>query len=208
MRNIIIVLVSIVVLIILARACNSGGGAQDTATTPPAEEEKAKETPTAEKKKEEKKEEKKKEKKKEEKGREAAVGIGEPVDVGEVQWTATNVNRTGQLSQEGFGQFGKTKQGDFVVADLLFTNNGNEPASLTTNSVALLDANNREFRPDTDTFGYIDAERNILLEQVNPGVTREGTVIFSVPPEASGFVLRLGDARVLGNQTGYVDVGF
>ncbi len=90
----------------------------------------------------------------------------------------------------------------------MFTNNGNEPAAFTTNSIALLDANNREFRPDTDTFGYIDPQRNILLEQVNPGVTQEGTVIFSVPPDAAGFVLRLGDARVFGNQTGCVDVGF
>src|SRR5215203_1898121 len=79
---------------------------------------------------------------------------------------------------------------------------------LTANSVALLDANSREFRPDTDTFGYIAPEQNILLEQVNPGVTREGRVIFSVSPDASGFVLRLGDASVLGNQTGFVDLGF
>ena len=192
----------LVVFILLAILVNLiGGGEQDTATTPPAENEKAGEKPTAEKKKKEAK-------KKEEKVRESAVGVGQPVDVGEVQWTAANVDRTGQLSQEGFGQFGKTKQGDFVVADLLFTNNGNEPATLTANSVALLDANSREFRPDTDTFGYIAPEQNILLEQVNPGVTREGRVIFSVSPDASGFVLRLGDASVLGNQTGFVDLGF
>jgi hypothetical protein len=185
-------LIGLFLLLVIAVALSDD---QDTTTA-------QKEEPAKEKKEE------KKEKRKEAKGRESAVGVGQPVDVGEVQWTATNVTRTGQLSQERFGQFGETKQGDFVVADLLFTNNGNEPAAFTTNSIALLDANNREFRPDTDTFGYIGPQRNILLEQVNPGVTQEGTVIFSVPPDAAGFVLRLEDARVFGNQTGCVNGGF
>ena len=99
----------------------------------------------------EKKEEKKKEtKKKEQKGREQAVAVGQPLDVGELQWTVTNAYRSNELSQEGFGQFEKTKTGDFVVVDLRFQNNGNEPARLTSNSVTLFDANGRESQPDTD----------------------------------------------------------
>ena len=97
-----------------------------------------------------------------------------------------DASRTNELRQESFGQFGETKQSDFIMVDLRFTNNGNEPSTLTTTSLALLDNNNRESRPDPDTFGYVDNERNIFLEQVNPGVTREGTVIFTVAPGSSG----------------------
>ncbi len=145
---------------------------------------------------------------KEKQGQGSAVAVGQPVTAGSIEWTVTDANRTNQLSQESFGQFGQTKQGDFVVVDLRFTNNGDEPATLTTNSLTLLDGNDRESRPDTDVFGYIDPQRNIFLEQVNPGVTREGTAIFSVAPDASDFTLRVGDARVLRNEEAYVNLGF
>ncbi len=71
-----------------------------------------------------------------------------------------------------------------------------------------MDSNDRESRPDTDTFGYIDPNRNIFLEQVNPGVTQEGTVIFTVSPDASGFTLRVGEANLFSSQKAYVDLGF
>jgi hypothetical protein len=180
------------------------GGDQDTAPKDDKAEKAEQGGPTPAKKEEKKKETKKQQ----QKGREQAVAVGQPVDVGEVQWTVTNAYRTNELSQEGFGQFGKTKTGDFVVVDLRFRNNGNEPARLTSNSVTLLDANGRESQPDTDTFGYIPQEKNILLEQVNPGVTRDARVIFSVAPDASDFTLELGDANLFSNENGYVDLGF
>jgi hypothetical protein len=82
------------------------------------------------------------------------------------------------------------------------------PSTTWTQSLALLDSSDRESRPDTDTFSYIENERNIFLEQVNSGVTREGTAIFSVSPNASGFRLRVGDADILSSEEAYVDLGF
>lgn len=195
LRTVITVLVVIIVLIVLARAC---GGAETTSSdtsTDKAEEEK-KETA--------KSEEKEKGKQKEE----AAVGVGQPVTAGDIEWTVTDVRQTDQISQEDFGQFGETKTGNFVVVDLLFTNNGDSPATLSPQSLTLLDSSGRESRPDTDTIGYIPNERNIFLEQVNPGVTREGTVIFTVAPDASGFELQVGDANPFGGEDALVDLGF
>lgn len=92
--------------------------------------------------------------------------------------------------------------------DFLFINNGNEPVTLSSNSLVLLDANSRESQPDTDSFGYIDPAKSILLEQVNPGVTNEGEVTFSVAPDAQDFRLRVGDTGLFSNENGYVDLGF
>jgi hypothetical protein len=205
MRTIITTLVVVVVLIILVRAC--GGG--ESSTTSSESEDKAEEKREIASKQEEQKKESKQEKEKQKKQKqETAVGIGQPVAAGDIEWTVTDAARANQLSQERFGQFGKTKQGDFVIVDLLFTNNSNEPETLTTNSITLLDSSGRESRPDTDTFGYIEPERNIFLEQVNPGVTKEGEVIFTVASDASGFRLQLGDARMFGSEDAYVDLGF
>jgi hypothetical protein len=68
----------------------------------------------------------------------------------------------------------------------------------------LKDTEGNESEPDTEVFEYIERDKQLLLEQINPGVTQEGEVIFSIAPEASGFQLELGT----GAQTGLVDLGF
>ena len=75
--------------------------------------------------------------------------------------------------------------------DFRFKNDANEAKTLHTAAMKLIDREDREFDPDTDSFGYIPQEKNVLLEQVNPGVTKEGQVIFSVSPDASGFKLQV-----------------
>lgn len=191
-------------LLVLVVACAAviSGGSDTSPTAPPAD--KAEEKPAEKEEAPPKEKQKATPKEKED----PVVGIGESLEVGDVQWTVTNARRETQLSQESFGQFGDTKQGNFVVVDLSFRNNDSDPASLTTNSLTLLDSGGRESQTDTDTFGYIEPDRNILLEQINPGVTKEGTVIFTVSPDASGFRLQLGDAALFSNEQGVVDLGF
>jgi len=194
-----VVIVLIVLIAIAGRACGEGGDTSSGGSTTASE---------SDSKEEAKKEEAKKEKAKSKQDQGTTVAIGQPVTAGDIEWTVTDARTVNELRQDSFGQFGETKQGNFVWVDLLFTNNGSEPSTLTTQSLALLDSSNRESRPDTDTFGYIENERNIFLEQVNPGVTREGTAIFTVSPNASGFRLRVGDANMFSGAEAYVDLGF
>jgi hypothetical protein len=95
-----------------------------------------------------------------------------------------------------------------VIVDFNFTNRSGEPITLAQQSLALIDNSGNKSEPDTDTFGYIPSDRNIFLEQVNPGVTKQGQVIFSVAPNASGYRLQAGDADMWTNENGYVDLGF
>ena len=134
----------------------------------------------------------------------STVSIGEPATVGDASWVVTSAEPRTRLNS----QFLDPKQGNFVVVDFRFTNNGSESKTLHQNALKLLDGDGREFDPDTDTFGYIPNERNIFLEQVNPGVTEEGEVIFSVAPGASDFRLEISDTNLF-STTGqaYVDLG-
>jgi len=43
---------------------------------------------------------------------------------------------------------------------------------------------------------------------MNPGVAKQGTAIFQVAPDASGFRLQAGDAKMFTNENGYVELGF
>ncbi len=138
------------------------------------------------------------------------VAIGQAITVGDVIWRVTNARQANQLTQQDVPkQFAETERGNFVVVDFDFTNNGNEPASLSTTSLALIDSQGRESEPDSDKFQYIPRDRNIfVLDRINPGVTRQGQAIFTVAPGASGFQLQVGDAKMFSDENGYVDLGF
>lgn len=130
--------------------------------------------------------------------------MGEPLNVGDVTWTVTNATQATELASP----MGETKQGNFVIADFDFTNNGDEAVTLDSASLALLDGEGRSSDVDTDNPMYVDPERDVFLQQVNPGVTRQGQVIFSVAPDASDFTLELGDTDMFSNNNGYVELGF
>lgn len=134
----------------------------------------------------------------------SAVAIGEPATVADASWVVTSAEPRTRLNS----QFLDSKQGNFIVVDFRFTNNGSESKTLHQNALKLVDGDGREFDPDTDTFGYIPNDRNIFLEQVNPGVTEDGEVIFSVAPGASDFRLEISDTNLFRTGKAYVDLGF
>lgn len=121
---------------------------------------------------------------------ESKAEIGQTVEVDEGAWLVTDARRATQISDQ-FGGIMPPKQGDFVVVDFRFKNNSNKAKTLHSGALKLIDADGRESDPDTDTFSYIPQERNIFLEQVNPGVSKDAEVIFSVAPGASGFNLQI-----------------
>lgn len=82
-----------------------------------------------------------------------------------------------------------------------------ETATLDTASMTLIDCEGRKSEADPDKFGYIPDDRNIFLENVNPGVTDQGQAIFTVALEATGFELELGDADLLSDDHGTVHLG-
>ena len=129
---------------------------------------------------------------------------GDEVEAGNFTWTITEARRANTLTS--VSGFGDPKQGNFVVVDFELTNTSNSAQNVTSNSIKLKDSEGNESEPDTEVFEYIERDKQLLLEQINPGVTQEGEVIFSVAPEASGFQLELGTGPQA--QRGLVDLGF
>ncbi len=134
------------------------------------------------------------------------ANIGEPLRVGQVTWTVTSARQATQIEEKGFGRFGDTKQGNFVIVDFSFENNSKEAITLDPVSLTLIDDKGRKSKPDEDVFGYVPSSKEIIYEQVNPGVTREGEVIFTVAPGASGFRLQVGDAVMFTDKSGTVNL--
>jgi hypothetical protein len=199
------VVIGIIVLVVLF-AIFAGDRDEETATSS-QQEAASVEEPKEAASKESAKEESAKEQNKETK--ESAAQIGETVKVGDASWKVTSADQTNQIT-DTYGGVLPTKQGNFVIVDFRFRNDGNESKTLHQQAMQLVDSSGRESDPDTDTFGYIPQDRNIFLEQVNPGVTETGQVIFSVAPGGSGYKLRLKDTNLFRSERNQaeVDLGF
>ena len=134
---------------------------------------------------------------------ESAASIGDPISVGDAQWTVTDVVQSDMLvSRLG------TEEGNFIIVDVTFSNNSNQDVTLATPFLTLLDGQGREIEADIeDNFLHVYADENMFVDHVKPGATKEGKVIFSVDPDASGLKLQVGEARFASNKTAYIDLG-
>jgi hypothetical protein len=131
-----------------------------------------------------------------------AVPIGQTVAAGDVEWTVQTVQQVTELKS-----LGQKKKGNFIVVDLVFKNNGNESATLDSSSLAILDDKGRTSETDPDASMYVPTNQDLFLDQVNPGVSKQGRAIFNVAPDAKGLILRAGDTNPLGGEDTYVDLG-
>lgn len=131
-----------------------------------------------------------------------AASIGETVTAGDVAWTVRSVQESTELKA-----FGQRKRGNFIVVDVTFTNNGNEAVTLDSSSLAILDDKGRTSETDPDASMYVPQSQDLFLNQVNPGVSKQGRAIFDVAPDAKGLILRVGDTNPFGGENAYVDLG-
>ena len=130
--------------------------------------------------------------------------IGDPVTLGSVQWTVTDAQQTDILvSRLG------TEEGSFIYLDVTFSNNSNQDITLATPFLPLLDSQGRGYEADVElNFLHIEPERNMFAGHVEPGVTKEGRIIYAVAPDASGFRLQVGEGKFAASETEYIDLGF
>jgi hypothetical protein len=128
--------------------------------------------------------------------------IGEIVVVGDVVWSVTDVEESDILvSRLG------SEEGNFVIVDLIFQNNSNQDITFATPFITLVDSEGREFEPDIENnFTHIEPENNMFAAHVQPGVTKEGKVIFSIEPDSSGLQLRVGEAKFASDEFASIDL--
>jgi hypothetical protein len=185
---------------IVGAAIGGSGGGQQAAESPPerAEQDEG-DVPKPEPKKEPKEEQPQAEKK----PPPPQYSVGQTAKVGNVEWKVTDAYRTDMLKST----FGTRKRGDFVVVDFTFTNNRNEEVTLDPElHMVLKDERGREFGTDVDAWEFVPTRLNIFLEPVNPGISRDGRVIYEVPTDAQGFTLTVDDVEFMEDKSARYDL--
>ncbi len=140
---------------------------------------------------------------------EEAFAVGQPVRVGDVQWTVTNPKVLGATlnSTDGFTA-PKTAQGGgkFVQVTYKVENLGQKQK--TTTGADLQDTQKRQFKAITDGFSYQPQNRQLnVLSNLNPNVAQEFDLIYEVPADASGFQARVGNLESFKNEVKLVNLG-
>lgn len=111
-----------------------------------------------------------------------AAGIGSPVRDGKFQFTVTKVK--GGVKQVGDQYLNEKAQGQFVMVSVTIENIGDEPRTFDSSSQRLFDAAGKEYSADGEAGIYLE-ESNSFLNEINPGNTVKGVLVFDVPK--SGF---------------------
>ena len=125
----------------------------------------------------------------------AAAGIGKAVRDGKFEFTVTSIDPG--VASVGSDAFGQKAQGQFVLVHLTIQNIGDKAQYFDGSSQKAFDAQGREFSADTGAAIYLK-DANSFLNEINPGNTVTGTVVFDMPPGATITKLELHDSPFSG----------
>ena len=114
--------------------------------------------------------------------------MGDKVSAGDFEYTVTKV--TPGVKQIGDSTFGQKPQGQFVLVKLSVTNTGSEAQMFNDSEHKLVDTEGREHSADGEAAIYVPGNDS-FLENVNPGNTLKGTIVFDVPADATPQELKL-----------------
>ena len=106
--------------------------------------------------------------------------IGEQFTVGDgpqtVQYT---VNGVSTAQEVGPDISPVEADGTFLLVDVTMENTGDESFNASSNIFTALNAQDQEYDVDTEALVYLDD--GIAFEQLNPGLSTDGSVVFDVP---------------------------
>jgi len=119
--------------------------------------------------------------------------IGKTFTVGEFAYTVNSVSSSQHL---GEGPFSMTTEDEFIIVNVTVRNNDTEERMVDTLLFTLIDSQGIEYDPEAGAVLYLDSAGSFFYEDVNPGVSRTGDVVFEVREGLAGLSLQV-DSGVL-----------
>lgn len=100
---------------------------------------------------------------------------------------------------------GATANGTFIVVDLQLTNEEDEPATIIEDNIRIIGGNGSSYSTSDDAI-LVYPDQTILLEEIQPGVTESGKLVYDLPPGAvKGARLKVED--LFSGSTGEIKLG-
>lgn len=119
-------------------------------------------------------------------------GIGQPAEDGNFTFTVQGIDCG--VKTLGNNQFTRTKaQGEFCIAEMTVENHGDE-ASLMDGSSQYLFIGDKRYSADTDAIFADKRAEAFFIEEINPGLTVDGIIVWDVPSGSQPEKLELHDS--------------
>lgn len=122
--------------------------------------------------------------------------MGEPARDGKFEFVTKNLE-CGQPSV-GSNFTTKTAQGQYCLLTVSIKNIGNEKQSLYSGDQKLLDASKKEYSADDTATMYAATSASTWLNDINPGNSIEGVIVFDVPKDVTPTTAELHDSSFSG----------
>ncbi|MBM2621061.1 DUF4352 domain-containing protein [Actinoplanes sp. LDG1-06] len=123
-------------------------------------------------------------------------GIGVPAKDGDFQFTVTGV-KCG-VAKVGNQYFGEKAQGQFCLVSVQVKNIGKEAQTLIDSVQKAFDAQGTEYSVDSGAAIYANGDQQVFFEDVNPGNTVRGKLVFDVPKGTKLTTVELHDSLFSG----------
>lgn len=112
---------------------------------------------------------------------ETRAGLNQAVGAGDLQYTVTKVQKG--VSKVGDQYLNQTAQGQYVLVNVSVKNTGTSAMTFTSDYTKLYDKNKVEYSSDSTAEIYANSQSQTFLEQVNPGNTVKGILVFDIPKD-------------------------
>ncbi len=129
---------------------------------------------------------------------EETPGIGDAVRDGKFEFTVTEVE-TG-VAEVGNEFLSEEAQGQFVLVHMTVSNIGDEAQMLDGGNQTLVDTAGREHSANSSAAIYLD-DSDTFLNDINPGNSIDGVVVFDIPADAEPASITLHDSMFSGGVT-------
>lgn len=106
-------------------------------------------------------------------------GIGKEYRDGKFAFTVTKVKKG--VKRVGGQYLGSTAQGQYVLIYVTVENIGDKARTFNADNQTLYDTKGRKFDADTEATVMMGEKSKAFLEQINPGNSVDGILIFDVP---------------------------
>ncbi|WP_198167004.1 DUF4352 domain-containing protein [Microbispora sp. ATCC PTA-5024] len=132
-----------------------------------------------------------------------APGLGDVVKDGKFAFKVTKVEKG--LSQVGEGFTVSKAQGQYVLIHLTVKNIGDEAQMFTDSAQKLIDIKGRQFDADSGAAALGLSGSNAFLNNINPGNSVKGILLFDVPKNLTLKAVELHDSVFSGGVTVSLD---
>jgi len=124
------------------------------------------------------------------------VGLNQPARDGKFEFTVTKVECG--IPQVGSEFLNEKAQGQFCLVHVGVKNIGNEARMFTSSNQHAYNAAGQKYDADTGAAIYLEEDSSAFLEDINPGNSVKGVVVFDIPKGAKIVKLELHDSALSG----------